>query len=262
MEITKPDLSVALVQANLAQGEVIQNLNNIEDMLGSLREVDLIVLPEMFNTGFSMDSRANSEPVDGHTTEWMQRIAQQMDAVVCGSLSIKVAEDDFRNRLLWVSPDGTVNHYDKRHLFRMAGEDKRFTPGDKQLVVELKGWKIRPLVCYDLRFPAWARDAQNTDLIIYVACWPQARAQAWNTLLAARAIENQCYVLGINRVGMDHNNHYHSGDTQALDYLGNRLVHVQNQETVVLAKLKADSLHEFKTRFPAYMDADKFYLEL
>ena len=256
----KQELAVALVQANLAQGEVEQNLSNIELLLADTPAVDLIVLPEMFNTGFSMDSRANSEVEDGPTTKWMLRIAQQLNAVVCGSLSIKAGDNDFRNRLLWVTPLGEVQHYDKRHLFRMAGEDKRFTAGNKQLQVELHGWKIRPLICYDLRFPVWSRDSQHTDLLLYVACWPEVRAQAWNTLLAARAIENQCYVVGVNRVGADHNNYYHSGDTQALDYLGNRLVYTRDQENVVITKLKLDELHNFKSKFPAYMDADNFVI--
>ncbi len=258
----KVDLQVALVQIRPEFGQVDANLAAIEDLLESTNGVDLIVLPEMFNTGFSMDSRANSESLDGPTSKWMLELAREKQAVVCGSISIGVAQDDYRNRLLWVSPCGKVDFYDKRHLFRMAGEDKRFTPGERQLVVELKGWRIRPLVCYDLRFPVWSRDARDTDLLLYVACWPQVRAYAWSSLLTARAIENQCYVVGVNRVGKDHNGHMHSGDSQALDFMGQPLLHVRNQETVAVTRLSATALDKFKQQFPAYLDADDFAINV
>jgi len=253
-------LRVALVQASLSHGQVSKNLDNIDGMLGDTGHADLIVLPEMFNTGFSMDSRANSEEPDGPTTRWMQQLAAARNAVVCGSLSIRVGADDYRNRLLWVRPDGSYEQYDKRHLFRMGGEHKRFGAGKSQLVVELKGWRVRPLICYDLRFPVWSRDAQNTDLLLYVACWPEVRANAWNTLLAARALENQCYVVGVNRVGKDHNGYAHSGDSQALDFVGKSLVHVRNQQNVVHTSLDLQALKRHKEKFPAYMDADSFEL--
>lgn len=252
------DLQLALVQAPLVFGDVKANLANFERLLTQVQAADLVVLPEMFNTGFSMESAAHAEEINGLTTQWLLVQAKQLNAVVCGSLIVRVAEGDYRNRLLWACPDGSLQHYDKRHLFRMVGEHEHYTAGQRQLVVELKGWRIRPLICYDLRFPVWSRDAQNTDLLLYVACWPKVRRSTWNRLLAARAIENQCYVAGVNRIGEDHNGYPHSGDSQALDYLGDPLLLAYEQEGVYHVRLNAQSLARFKQKFPAYMDADDF----
>lgn len=252
------DLQVALVQAPLTFADVSANLARFERLLEHTQAVDLVVLPEMFNTGFSMESAQHAETMDGPTVQWTKAQAQRLNAVVCGSLIVRVAAGDYRNRLIWVSPDGSLQHYDKRHLFRMGGEHEHYTAGQQQLRVVLKGWRIRPLICYDLRFPVWSRDAQHTDLLLYVACWPKVRRLAWNRLLAARAIENQCYVVGVNRLGEDHQGYPHSGDSQALDYFGDPLLHAYEQEGVYLVRLKAQPLTRFKQKFPAYLDADDF----
>lgn len=254
-----PDLRLALLQGPLVWHDVSANLDYFEGLLADLERVDLVLLPEMFNTGFSMDSATLSEPQMGITTQWLLEQAQRLNAVVCGSLIIKVAEGDYRNRLLWVRPDGSLAYYDKRHLFRMAGEHQHFTAGEKQLQVELKGWRIRPLICYDLRFPVWSCDAENTDLLFYLASWPAARRMAWNRLLPARAIENLCYVAAVNRTGTDQHGYAYSGDSQVLDFMGETLLNVGDQEGVFYVTLQAKKLAEFKQRFPAYLDADRFH---
>ncbi len=253
-----PDLRLALLQGPLAWHNVSANLHYFSQLLTGLNSVDLVLLPEMFNTGFSMDSAALAEPEMGSTTQWLLQQAQCLNAVVCGSLIIKVADGDYRNRLIWARPDGSFEYYDKRHLFRMAGEHKHFTAGEQQLQVELKGWRIRPLICYDLRFPVWSRDAETTDLLFYLASWPAARRAAWNRLLPARAIENLCYVAAVNRTGRDQQGYAYSGDSQVLDFMGETLLDVGDQEGVFYASLSASKLAEFKQRFPAYLDADTF----
>lgn len=254
-----PDLRLALLQGPLVWHDVSANLDYFEGLLADLERVDLVLLPEMFNTGFSMDSATLSEPQMGITTQWLLEQAQRLNAVVCGSLIIKVAEGDYRNRLLWARPDGSLAYYDKRHLFRMAGEHQHFTAGEKQLQVELKGWRIRPLICYDLRFPVWSRDAENTDLLFYLASWPAARRMAWNRLLPARAIENLCYVAAVNRTGTDQHGYAYSGDSQVLDFMGEPLLNAGDQNGAFYVTLQAKKLAEFKQRFPAYLDADRFH---
>lgn len=254
-----PDLRLALLQGSLVWHDVSANLDYFEGLLADLERVDLVLLPEMFNTGFSMDSATLSEPQMGITTQWLLEQAQRLNAVVCGSLIIKVAEGDYRNRLLWARPDGSLAYYDKRHLFRMAGEHQHFTAGEKQLQVELKGWRIRPLICYDLRFPVWSRDAENTDLLFYLASWPAARRMAWNRLLPARAIENLCYVAAVNRTGTDQHGYAYSGDSQVLDFMGETLLNAGDQNGAFYVTLQAKKLAEFKQRFPAYLDADRFH---
>ena len=253
-----PDLRLALLQGPLAWHAVPANLEYFGALLASLEAVDLVLLPEMFNTGFSMDSATQAEPEMGPTTQWLLEHAQRLNAVVCGSLIVKVAEGDYRNRLIWARPDGSLAHYDKRHLFRMAGEHHHFTAGEQQLQVELKGWRIRPLICYDLRFPVWSRDAENTDLLFYLASWPAARRMAWNRLLPARAIENLCYVAAVNRTGTDQQGYAYSGDSQVLNFMGETLLNAGDQDGVFFVSLQANTLAEFKQRFPAYLDADTF----
>lgn len=255
------NLRLAIVQAPMLWQDVEANLNNFAELLNQVDSADLVLLPEMFNTGFSMESARLAESMDGTTVNWLQAQAQRLNAVVCGSLIIKVAEADYRNRLIWARPDGSLEHYDKRHLFRMAGEHNHYTAGTQQLLLELKGWRIRPLICYDLRFPVWSRDSQETDLLFYIASWPQARRNAWNRLLPARAIENICYVAGVNRIGEDNQGYAHSGDSQVLDYLGDSVLQANDQLGVFQVELNAANLAKFKQRFPAYMDADNFTLE-
>lgn len=256
-----PDLELALVQTTLAWHDPQANQAHFAALLDQARGADLIVLPEMFTTGFSMHSAELAEPEDGPSTCWLQAQAARMQAVVSGSLIIQAADGSYRNRLLWARPDGSLAHYDKRHLFRMAGEHKYYAAGEEQVLLELKGWRIRPLICYDLRFPVWSRDAVDTDLLLYTANWPAARRQHWNRLLPARAIENLCYVAAVNRVGEDGKGHGYSGDSQVLDFQGEPLLEAGAGDGVFRAVLKAAELAAYRERFPAYRDADPFQLD-
>ena len=255
-----PDLQLALIQTSLVWQDAGANRAHFASLLEQARGADLIVLPEMFSTGFSMDSAALAEPEDGPTSRWLSQQAQDLDAVVCGSLIIQAADGSYRNRLLWARPDGSLAHYDKRHLFRMAGEHKHYSAGEQQVVLELKGWRVRPLICYDLRFPVWSRDAGGTDLLLYTANWPAARRQHWYRLLPARAIENLCYVAAVNRVGEDSKGHAYSGDSQVLDFQGEALLAAQDTDGVFRVSLSAAELAAYRQRFPAHLDADMFSL--
>lgn len=257
-----PDLKLALVQTTLVWHDAKANRERFEALLESARGADVVILPEMFTTGFSMDSDALAEAEEGETYAWLREQAGKLDAVVCGSVIIRAADGSHRNRLLWARPDGEVQHYDKRHLFRMAGEHKHYTPGEQQVLLEWKGWRIRPLVCYDLRFPVWSRDAQGTDLLLYTANWPAARRQHWNRLLPARAIENLCYVAAVNRVGEDGKGHAYSGDSQVLDFQGDSLLAAGSAGGVFHVALSAAELAAYRERFPAYLDADQFDIRI
>ena len=253
-----PDLRVGLVQTSLAWHDPDANLEHFETVLSSLEPVDLVVLPEMFTTGFSMASDALAEAEQGRTFQWLRSQAQRLNAVVTGSVIIQAADGSHRNRLLWARPDGEVLHYDKRHLFRMAGEHHHYTAGERQVQFELKGWRVRPLICYDLRFPVWSRDAQDTDLLLYTANWPAVRRQHWNRLLPARGIENLCYVAAVNRIGTDGKGHPYAGDSQVLDFQGEPLLSAGEADGIFVAVLSAAALSEYRTRFPAHLDADRF----
>ncbi len=257
-----PDLQLALIQTTLVWQDAGANREHFARLLEQARGADLIVLPEMFSTGFSMDSAALAEPEDGPTSQWLRQQAQDLGAVVCGSLIIQAADGSYRNRLLWARPDGSLAHYDKRHLFRMAGEHKHYSAGEQQVVLEVKGWRVRPLICYDLRFPVWSRDAGGTDLLLYTANWPAARRHHWNRLLPARAIENLCYVAAVNRVGEDGKGHAYSGDSQVLDFQGESLLAAQDVDGVFRVRLSAAELAAYRQRFPAHLDADSFSLNV
>ena len=225
---------------------------------------DLIVLPETLLSGFSNDTRASAEDMDGEGVAWMRALASEVNAVVTGSLAIREG-DKVYNRLIWARPDGSYAQYDKRHLFRMAGEHTRYGGGTQRLIVELKGWRILPQVCYDLRFPVWLRNRYDRaagrfdyDVILFVANWPSARRYAWSTLLRARAIENLSYSIGVNRVGVDGNELHYAGDSGAFDFLGMPLVELGAQEQVVTVTLDPAALAAHRERFPAWMDADEF----
>ena len=257
----KPDLELALIQTTLAWHDPAANRRHFEPLLQQARGADLVILPEMFSTGFSMESAELAEPEDGPTTLWLREQAQAIDAVICGSLIIQAADGSYRHRLLWARPDGSVAHYDKRHLFRMAGEHKHYSAGDQQVVLELNGWRVRPLICYDLRFPVWSRDAAGTDLLLYTANWPGARRQHWNRLLPARAIENLCYVAAVNRIGEDGKGHGYTGDSQVLDFQGEALLAAGDGDGVFRATLSSQALSAYRERFPAHLDADGFALQ-
>jgi omega-amidase len=228
---------------------------------------DLIVLPETFLSGFSNDTRASAEGMDGEGVAWMRALATEVNAVVTGSLAISEGGKVY-NRLIWARPDGTFAQYDKRHLFRMAGEHTRYGGGTERLIVELKGWRILPQVCYDLRFPVWLRNRRlesatggmDYDLSFFVANWPAPRRQPWRTLLRARAIENLSYVIGVNRVGVDGNDLPYAGDSAVIDPVGEPLIELGTQEQVVTVTLDPVPLLAHRERFPAWMDADNFSL--
>lgn len=229
---------------------------------------DLIVLPETFLSGFSNDTRASAESMDGEGVAWMRALATEVNAVVTGSLAISEGGKVY-NRLIWARPDGTFAQYDKRHLFRMAGEHTRYGGGTERLIVELKGWRILPQVCYDLRFPVWLRNRRlesatggmDYDLSFFVANWPAPRRQPWRTLLRARAIENLSYVIGVNRVGVDGNDLPYAGDSAVIDPVGEPLIELDTQEQVVTVTLDPVPLLAHRERFPAWMDADNFSLD-
>jgi len=256
-------LTITLIQTDLAWEDKTANLDMLEHKIRSLKErTEIVVLPEMFSTGFSMKPEQFAETMDGETVEWMKRIAAERKIVLTGSLIIKDGEH-YHNRLIWMLPNGEYGFYDKRHTFGFAGEDKYYTPGNKRLIASVKGWKINLQVCYDLRFPVWARQSPiaedaEYDVLIYVANWPERRSHAWKTLLCARAIENQSYVIGVNRVGNDGNNVYHSGDSMVIDPLGEVLYHVKDDEDVFTITLDKNHLQTIRDKFPFLKDGDDF----
>ena len=252
------NLTVAVVQQEIVPNNPQQNLATFSRALKDLKNCDLIALPEVFTTGFCANARNFAEHVDGTAYSWMADHAKQLDAVITGSLVVKEG-DTYFNRMVWMRPDGTYTHYDKRHLFRMGGEHTRYQCGTERIIVELNGWRILPLVCYDLRFPVWSRNRNDYDLSIYVANWPSARALHWNRLLQARAIENQAYVVGVNRVGMDEVHQHYVGDSAIYGPAGEVIVHSQEPGSFY-AELYGDKLLEYRQKFPAHMDADDFEL--
>ena len=252
------DLRVSLVQGSTLWHDPAGNRAGYGALMAPLAgQSDMVVLPETFTSGFSNDSLAQAETMDGPTVEWMREQAIKLGAVVTGSVQVR-ADGGVYNRLLWATPEGGLQHYDKRHLFRMAGEHDHYTPGERQVQFELKGWRIRPLICYDLRFPVWSRDAQDTDLLLYTANWPGARRLHWNRLLPARAIENLCYVAAVNRVGTDGKGFAYTGDSQVLDFQGETLLSAGEADGVFQVCLSASELAAYRTRFPANLDADTF----
>jgi predicted amidohydrolase len=252
------NLNIALVQTTLVWHDCKANHAHFEELLEQAQGADLVILPEMFTTGFSMDSETLAEPENGVTSKWLLAQAKRINAVVTGSIIVRAADGSHRNRLLWARPDGELLHYDKRHLFRMAGEHEHYSPGECQVQFELKGWRIRPLICYDLRFPVWSRGAQDTDLLLYTANWPGARRQHWNRLLPARAIENLCYAAAVNRIGTDGKGFAYTGDSQVLDFQGESLLNIGEADGVFHVSLSAESLSAYRHKFPAYLDADTF----
>jgi omega-amidase len=256
-------LRASLLQQPLAWQDAAANRAHFESLLLPLAgHTDLVVLPETFTTGFSMEVQRLAEPVGGPTTLWLTQLAARLDAAVTGSV-ITLAAGQYYNRLLWATPGGEVRHYDKRHLFRMGREHQHFTAGRTAWSVTWRGFRVCPLVCYDLRFPVFSRRRPDLDydLLIYVANWPAPRADAWCQLLRARAIENQAYVMGVNRVGDDGHGVAHSGDSAAIDFLGRTLAEGGADPAVLNVELHHPPLAAFRDRFPAHLDADRFTLE-
>ena len=253
-----PTLDVTIVQADLHWHDAGRNLADFDRAIDGI-DTDLVVLPEMFTTGFSMDAPGLAEPADGPAVRWMQEKARAMGAAVCGSLIIK-AEDNYYNRFFCIMPDGQEVTYDKRHLFRLADEQHHYAAGNELVTFDYRGFRIRPMVCYDLRFPVWSRNRDDYDLIIYVANWPSRRHHAWHTLLRARAIENLSYAVGVNRVGVDGNDLPYAGGSAVIDFLGQELVDLGDQPGIATASLELDDLQRFRERFAFHKDADDFTL--
>ena len=256
------DLRVSILQSNLHWENVDANLNMFSSQILAIeQDVDLIVLPEMFNTGFTMNSEELAEPMNSISMLWMLEMAKAKNAVITGSLIIK-EDDRYFNRLIWMRPDGTNEYYDKRHLFRMMDENSHYSAGNERLVVNLKGWKICPMICYDLRFPVWSRNKNDYDCLLYIANWPTPRIEAWNTLLRARAHENQAYVIGVNRVGGDPNGTLFSGGSVIIDPKGATICETAlGQEQVRSATLSYSELQDFREKFPIGLDADSFEIK-
>lgn len=255
------NLKITTFQGYLFWENIDKNLQNLSLKLSNIREkTDLIILPEMFTTGFTMNAANLAEPMDGKAMQWMRDTAAKYNAVVTGSL-IVTENGNFYNRLIWMRPDGTYEKYDKRHLFTMAKEENTYTAGHDKLIVELKGWKVCPMICYDLRFPVWIRNTNaEYDLLIFVANWPEKRSLHWRTLLPARAIENLSYVIGVNRVGHDGNEVYHSGDSTCIDPTGNVVYYKRDEEDVYTFTIYPEEVEKARRYFPFLKDADRFTL--
>ena len=253
-------LNITIVQSDLAWENTEANLENFSKKLNRLQNTDLIILPEMFNTGFSMNSKNLAEKTDGKSLKWLIILAKEKQSAVIASLIIE-KNSQFFNRLYFIFPNGKYEYYNKRHLFRMANEHNYYTAGSKDLIVNYKGWRIKPLVCYDLRFPVWSRNKDNYDLLIYVANWPERRNEPWKILLKARAIENQAFVVGVNRIGTDGNNVIFSGDSAVINPKGEIISKTQaHEENVETVEINLDELNNFKEKFPAYIDKDEFLI--
>lgn len=251
-------MKIALIQTSLIWENPLENRSHLaQKITGFMEDVDLIVLPEMFSSGFTMNPQSVAETMDGETVSWLQHLAKAKDCAITGSLVIE-ENGNFYNRLVFVYPTGEVNTYDKRHLFTLAGEDKFYAAGKEKLIVEYKGYKICPLVCYDLRFPVFSRNVEEYDLLLYVANWPKLRVNAWDILLKARAVENMCYTIGVNRIGTDHNNHEYTGHSQVVDYLGNYVLQPQEADSVFIVELDKAKLLETRSRLAFLNDKDNF----
>ena len=262
-------LKITIIQAEIVWENVAENISTFSKKINAITEpTDIIVLPEMFTTGFTMKSEELAETMTGKTVTWMKTQAKKSNAVIIGSLIIKEHEKYF-NRLVWMQPDGDFYTYDKRHLFRMANEHQNYSAGNKRLIVEYKGWKICPLVCYDLRFPVWSRNSEIKlqtsnikpayDCIIYIANWPEVRKIPWSKLLEARAIENQCYVVGVNRVGIDGTNHVYSGNSVVINPKGEVITTIpEHKECTPTVSLSLKELTDFRALFPMGLDGDEF----
>jgi len=261
------DLSISLVQANPLWQNVEENLKYFSALISqSGLLTDVIALPEMFSTGFTMESGKMAEPMNGRTHVWMQEQAFKLNSVICGSLII-IEDGNYYNRFLWVEPNGITCHYDKRHLFRMANENDSYSPGLNNFDINYKGWKVRPQICYDLRFPVWSRNSATEDvfaydILLYCANWPQARITAWDALLKARAIENSAFCIGVNRVGEDGLGTVYNGHSAAFSPKGQQLCFMGNMEDFQTITLKKVTLSDYRKKFPVFMDSDNFRLDL
>ncbi len=255
-------LSFSLIQTALFWEDKAANLAMLAEKIRRIEEyTEVIVLPEMFSTGFSMQPEKFAETMDGPTVAWMRSLSAEKKAILTGSIIIK-EDEKYYNRLIWMLPNGELGYYDKRHLFAFAGEDQHYSAGNKRLIASVKGWKINLQICYDLRFPVWARQqGEEYDVLLYVANWPEKRNHAWKTLLTARAIENQCISVGLNRVGIDGNNIAHSGDSLIVGPLGEVLYYCAYEEDVFTISLQKEEITNARALFPFWKDADFFHIQ-
>lgn len=252
------NLNILAVQPDLVWENSTQNLRHLDHLLEGHDGADLMVLPEMFATGFTMRPELHAQSMKGEAVSWMLEVSKSR--AVCGSLAIKDG-DNYYNRFIWAE-DGKIRaHYDKKHLFSFGNEPKHYTPGNQRIVLNYKGVNVLPFVCYDLRFPVWCRNVEKADIMLFVANWPQVRIHAWDTLLQARAIENQCYVLGVNRVGEDGNNVYHNGNSACIGFKGDVLWKSENAEAAKLLQLDIQILNDYRSQFPVLADMDSFQIE-
>ncbi len=259
-EIMKDNLKIALIQSDLVWENPKQNRHNFSDKINTInQEVDLIILPEMFTTGFTMNATDVAETMQGETIKWMQELATKKQVAITGSVIIS-EDDKYYNRLLFVHPSGKIETYNKRHTFTLAREDKVYSAGTDKLIINYKGWKICPLICYDLRFPVWARNTEDYDVLLFVANWPKPRINAWNALLKARAIENMCYCIGVNRIGTDESRHQYSGHSAVYDGLGEKLSFSQEEETIY-ATISLEHISTIREKLKFLDDGDEFTLK-
>lgn len=253
-------MKVALIQTSLIWENPLENRSHLaQKITGFMEDVDLIVLPEMFSSGFTMNPQAVAETMDGETVAWLQHLAKAKDCAITGSLVIE-EKGKYYNRLVFVFPTGEIKTYDKRHLFTLAGEHQHYAGGKEKLIVEYKGFRICPLVCYDLRFPVFSRNAENYDVLLYVANWPKPRTNAWDILLKARAVENICYTIGVNRIGTDNNSHDYVGHSQVVDFLGDYLLEPQEADAVFIIELDKAKLMETRNKLNFLNDRDNFLI--
>jgi predicted amidohydrolase len=248
-------MKITTIQHNIIWEDKETNLKNLSEKINPIQS-DVVILPEMFTTGFTMNPKPFAETMTGSTVQWMKEISITKDLAICGSIIIE-EEGKYFNRFIWVNPDGTIYHYDKKHLF--LNEDQNYTPGDKKLIIEYRGWKICPLICYDLRFPVWSRNVEDYDILIYVANWPDKRKLAWRSLLVARAIENQCYVIGVNRVG-EGSGLVYSGGTSLINAQGEVQYTNSHVEEVFTTTLSKYDLDKIRAQLPFLDDRDSFLL--
>lgn len=254
----KNQLHVTVIQADLSWEKPAENRKRFEEKINAVSSTDLIVLPEMFTTGFSMSPKLLAEKMDGETVLWMKKLAVEKNILLMGSIIIE-ENTNFYNRLIATFPDGTLQFYDKRHLFTLANEHQFYAAGNKQLLINYKGWRLFPLICYDLRFPVWARNSMDYDVLIYIASWPKQRIAAWDALLKARAIENMAYTIGVNRVGVDDNGYEYNGHSSIFDALGTSILTthagLEEVKTVVLEK---QELNQIREKLQFLNDRDSF----
>ncbi len=253
-------MKIALVQTSLAWENPTENRSHLaQKITGFMEDVDLIVLPEMFSSGFTMNPKTVAETMQGETVTWLQHLAKAKNSAITGSLVIE-ENGNYYNRLVFVFPSGDIKTYDKHHLFSLAGENNVFTAGTEKLIVAYNGFKICPLICYDLRFPVFSRNVENYDLLLYVANWPKPRVNAWDILLKARAVENMCYAVGVNRIGSDDNGLEYIGHSQAVDFLGNSILEPQESEGVFIVEIDKEKMMETRSKLSFLKDKDAFKL--